>query len=134
MILKNKVIFILEDQVPNRAIMQLLLEREGATVIFERWGFETVKRMKESPQIDIALLDLMLPRGITGYDVFDMIRSEKEFENIPIVAVSASDTAVAIPKTKTKGFAGFIHKPVDYDLFPKQIAMLLTGVSIWIEE
>ena len=41
MYLNNKRIFILEDNLENKAIAQMLLERVGATVMVDRWGMET---------------------------------------------------------------------------------------------
>ena len=96
--------------------MQILLEQHGAKTSFERWGKDTVKRLKAFAPVDIILLDLMFPNNVTGYDIFDRIRMHAEFQHIPIVAVSASDPSVAIPKTKAKGFSGFITKPIEMDL------------------
>ncbi len=101
--LRNKRIFYVEDDVKNRAIIQMILEREGAIVAFERWGrSETVEKIKEFMPVDLILLDLMLPRGVTGYDVYDNIREIKDLEKIPVVAVSASDPAVEIPRSRKK--------------------------------
>ena len=121
----------MEDNLANRAIMQILLEQNGAKTSFERWGKDTVAKLREFMPADIILLDLMFPRNVTGYDVFDEIRKHPEFRHIPIVAVSASDPGAAIPKTKSKGFCGFIPKPVEYDRFPRQIASILEGKPIW---
>jgi CheY-like chemotaxis protein len=71
--------------------MQLLLEQNGAKMSFERWGKDTMERLRAFAPIDLILLDLMFLHGITGYDIFDRIRAQLEFQHIPIVAVSASD-------------------------------------------
>jgi CheY-like chemotaxis protein len=133
MLLADKRIFYVEDDVKNRAIAHMILEREGAKVGFERWGREdTLKRLREFAPVDLILLDLMFPRDVSGYDVFDMIRSQPEFAHIPIVAVSASDPSIEIPKTKAKGFAGFISKPVSLHTFPAQILAFLNGEEAWV--
>ncbi|MCC6974929.1 MAG: response regulator [Anaerolineae bacterium] len=129
--LKNKRIFMLEDNVANRAITQMLLEQHGAQVAFERWGTDTVKRLHDFMPVDLIILDLMLPNQITGYEVFTKIRQQHEFDGIPIIALSASNPSEAIPLTRQYGFNGFISKPVDYDLFPRQIADILSGETIW---
>lgn len=129
--LKDKRIFLIEDNLANRAIMQILLEQNGAKTSFERWGKDTVKRLKAFEPVDIILLDLMFPNNVTGYDIFDRIRAHPEFQGVPIVAVSASDPSTAIPKTKAKGFDGFITKPIDYDRFPEQIKIILNKEPVW---
>jgi CheY-like chemotaxis protein len=73
----------------------------------------------------------MLTAGRSGFTVFDEIRSIPEAAKIPIVAVSAMDASVALAKTREQGFAGFISKPIDIDLFPKQIATIISGGSVW---
>jgi CheY-like chemotaxis protein len=130
--LSGKRIFIIEDNVTNRAMMQLLLEREGAQVSFERWGSGANERLTAFAPIDIILLDLMFPNNVTGYDVFDKIRLMPEFNHVPIVAVSAAEPEIAIPQTHEKGFSGFISKPIDrYELFVQQILTIMEGTPIW---
>ena len=130
--LEGKKIFLVEDNAGNRAIEEILLEKHGAKTAIERWGRETIERLTAAMPVDIILLDLMFPNNITGFDIFEEIRSHPEFDHIPIVAVSASDPSSAIPKTKEYGFAGFISKPIHMDSFPKQIAQILEGESLWI--
>jgi CheY-like chemotaxis protein len=131
MLLKNKRVFIVEDNLANRKITQMLLEKHGAQVAFERWGRETCRLLEGFAPVDIILLDLMFPDNITGYDVYDAIRALPKFAEVPIVAVSASDSAVAIPMTRDKGFAGFIAKPIDFFMFPQQVAAMIRGEHIW---
>jgi two-component system cell cycle response regulator DivK len=132
MLLTDKRIFLVEDDQGNASIIQMLLEQEGAKVFRGRWGGEgTIALLRKYSPIDIILLDLMLPGGITGYDVFDDIRAIPEMRSIPIVAVSASDPSMAITKVRAKGFAGFIAKPVDFENFAKQVADILDGVAVW---
>ena len=131
MSLKGKRVFVIEDDLRNKAIAQMLLERSGAIVGFERWGTNTIEKLQSFNPIDIILLDLMFPRGVTGYDIFEEIRAHSEFDAIPIVAVSASDTSVAIPKTQEMGFAGFIAKPIDFYRFTAQIEQILENQEVW---
>lgn len=132
MLLKSKRIFLVEDNVANRAIEQMLLEQQGARTAIDRWGMETILRLRAFMPVDIILLDLMFPNDITGYDIFAEIRDHREFDNIPIVAVSASDPSEAVAKTRELGFAGFISKPVNFDLFAQQIADILEGKPGWV--
>ncbi len=132
-LLKGKRIFIVEDNLANRAIEQMLLERHGAKIMIERYGKETLAILKSFGAVDLIVMDLMLPEGVSGFDVTDQIRSVPEFKNVPVVAVSAADPAESLPRAKAKGFVGFISKPIDFDHFPNQIARLLNGEQIWVE-
>lgn len=131
-ILKGKRIFYVEDNLGNRAIVQMIVEQEGAKLGFERWGgADALEKLRAFMPVDVILLDLMFPMNITGYDVFDAIRADPTFAHIPIVAVSASDPAVELPKTRSRGFAGFISKPISLWQFPKQLATVMNGQPVW---
>ncbi len=130
-LLKNKRIFIIEDNVENKTIMQLLLEQAGAKVWIERWGKEYLKRLQSVAPVDLILLDLMLPGGVSGFDVFDHIHATPEFCDVPVVAVSASNPDTAIPQAKARGLQGFIEKPLDYDLFVRIVAQAIANPKEW---
>ncbi|MBC8098880.1 MAG: response regulator [Armatimonadetes bacterium] len=130
--LRTKRIFIIEDQPANFAVVKHLLEMQGATVQFSRWGTDALHRMSDFAPIDLVLLDLMFPRNVSGYDLFDEIRQHPDFATVPIVAVSASDPTDTIPKVRAKGFNGFIAKPIDYEQFPKQVERVLKHQEVWI--
>lgn len=129
--LKNKRIFIVEDNVENRVIYQMIFIREGATVEFDRWGPEAVTRLRRFRPVDLIILDLMLTMGTSGYGLFEEIRKLPEFDSVPIIAVSSADASEAIPRTQRMGFSGYISKPIDQALFPKQICQILEGQSVW---
>ena len=129
--LEGKRIFIVEDNSHNRIIYQVMLVKARARVSFERRGRNTVQIMKERGKYDLIILDLMLAGGISGFDIFKEIRAEPDFDGVPIVAVSAAEPAMAIPKAQELGFDGFITKPIDDDLFPGQLAAIIDGEKIW---
>jgi CheY-like chemotaxis protein len=131
MLLKDKRIFIVEDNVQNRIVFQMAIVRQGGSVDFERHGRDAVERLNDLRQVDLIVLDLMLAGGISGFDLFMAIRKLPEMESVPIVAVSAMDASVAIPKARTLGFNGFIAKPMDVLVFPQQLSKVISGETVW---
>jgi len=129
--LKNKRIALLEDNPGNVAVISTILELSGAHVGLESWGTRTFSRLRGFLPMDLLLMDLMFPKGITGFDIFDQLREQSEFDGVPIVAVSAMDPSVAIPQAKLKGFAGFIAKPVDFDTFPLLLLKVCNREEVW---
>jgi CheY-like chemotaxis protein len=131
-LLQGKRIFYIEDDANNRAIVQIILEATGATLQFDNWGFIELSLPKiKIFRPHVILLDLMLMSNVSGYDVYHALRTHTMFRTLPIVAVSASDPSVEIPKAHSKGFAGFISKPVNIHLFASQIATVLDGENVW---
>lgn len=131
LILKDKHIFIIEDNLENRIILRIALHRHGAQVNFERWGRDIQTHLEAAMPVHVIILDLMFPNGVTGYDIFDRIRQISSFAAVPIVAVSAADPYTALPLCRAKGFQGFIAKPIDDELFPVQIADIIAGKNVW---
>ena len=134
MLLANKRIFMVEDNLNNKAITEMLLEREGARVVSDRWGVGIIERLRKFAPTDIILMDLMLPREVSGYDIFQQIRQLTEFDGVPVVALSAADASTAVPRAQMMGFTGFISKPIDFRLFPHQIRWIIEGKAVWATE
>ncbi len=134
-LLSGKRVFIVEDDIKNMAVAATILRQSGAGVIQDYWNNNTIEmltRAHNTSPIDIILLDLMLHHGISGYDIFAQIKAIPELAAIPIVAVSASEPAIEIPKGQQLGFQGFIAKPINMHIFPEQVANCIGGQSIWI--
>lgn len=130
-LLDGKRIYVVEDDAMNLAINAVTLKRSGAFVIQDFWNTGAVERLRDYLPIDVVLLDLMLRHDMNGYKIFDELKADPVLAGIPVVAVSAADPDIEIPKAKVKGFAGFIGKPIKPILFPQQIADILDGKQIW---
>lgn len=130
-LLEHKRIFVVEDNLQNRVIFQILLTGEGARVEFDRWGRDTITRLQGFAPVDLIIMDLMIGGGVTGYDVFNQIRSFPDFAKTPVVAVSAADYSTAMPKTQEMGFNGFIGKPINNSAFPQQLLSIIQGEAVW---
>jgi CheY-like chemotaxis protein len=132
MLLAGKYIFVLEDDVTNLAIMTSILQRNGATVYCDVWGASTVLQMKALKKLDIIVLDLMLQRTkLSGYSIYDQIRSEPKLAHIPVILVTAADADIEVPTAKKKGFNGYISKPINRLEFSQQVADVLEGKEVW---
>jgi CheY-like chemotaxis protein len=131
MLLQGKRVFVVEDNVLNRVVVKIILIKHGAQVEFERAGKETLQRLQQFGPVDLIIMDLMLTEGISGYELCEQVHELPGYEMTPIVAVSATDPAMGIPRTRAKGFAGFIAKPIDDVLFPKQLVQIMEGQQVW---
>jgi CheY-like chemotaxis protein len=130
--LDGKRIFLIEDDAANLAVTSVILQRAGAIVFFDRWGLETVEKVIKSLPIDIVLLDLSLPRNISGYEVYDQLRQQPQLSTVPVVAVTATDAKEGIPLAQSKGLSGYIPKPVRSGTLPQYVAEILNGHPLWL--
>jgi CheY-like chemotaxis protein len=131
MLLKNKRIFIVEDNTGNLAIASIYLENQGAKIKFERRGLRTPEAILQQMPIDLILTDLMLPNGVSGFDIFDQIRQVPVLAAIPVVAVSSADPDTAMAKARQKGMSGYISKPISPRI-AQYLAEVLAGKQVWI--
>jgi chemosensory pili system protein ChpA (sensor histidine kinase/response regulator) len=131
-ILEGKCIFIIEDDARNLSVFSIALRKNGATVLQDIFGYGIISHIVESLPVDLIVLDIMLSRGISGYDVYDQIRENDHLKNIPVVAVTSLDPESEIPKAKARGMNGFIGKPIDAMQFPSILARVINGENVWI--
>jgi CheY-like chemotaxis protein len=64
----------------------------------------------ETLKPDLILLDLNMP-NISGFDFLEM-RTSQDYADIPVIIVSAKDSAETIKQTQELGAVDFISKPV----------------------
>ena len=69
-----KKILVLEDETSIRSFVVINLKRAGYDPIEAGTGAEAFERLKENPDIRVALLDIMLP-DIDGFEVCRRIRA-----------------------------------------------------------
>lgn len=130
-LLQNKRIFIVEDNPDNIYILLVILRQAGANVTVDWWAKGESHQVLRAMPIDLIILDLMLLGTHTGYEVFQEIRMLPQLASVPVVAVSAADASIAVPKVRAMGFSGFIKKPIDADLFPNQLKSIIDGNEVW---
>ncbi len=130
--LENKRIFIVEDDVMNLAIIGRVLTYQKASVFQNYNSIGIVVHVVQNLPIDLILLDIMLRRGINGYDIVKEFKSNPQTARIPVVAVSSLDPETAIPMAKEAGFDGFISKPIDSMTFANELAAIINGEHRWV--
>lgn len=80
------VILLVEDDEYIRSVYKIALEGEGFTVDLAENGLEALDKLsKQVPKL--ILLDIIMPR-MDGFEVLDKIRSQSEYDHVPIVMCS----------------------------------------------
>ena len=72
-----KKVLILEDEVNIRSFVVINLRRAGYDAIEAGTGAEALQRIRENPDIGVAILDVMLP-DIDGFEVCRSIRANNK--------------------------------------------------------
>ncbi len=119
--MSNIRILYIEDEPGNRMLVRRVLEAEGFSVIEATDGMAGLEMAaKIYQELDLILLDINLPE-IDGYDLAKRFRDTPGLQNIPILAVTANVMHGDRERTIEAGCDGYIQKPIDVDLLPKQV-------------
>jgi len=116
-------VLLVEDTEDNRQMMRHLLQMSGFYVVEATNGKEAVQLAREIDP-EIILMDLSLPI-IDGLAATREIRSDPDFSNVPIVAVSAHDTADFHNDALNAGCDAYVTKPINYSELEELVNRLL---------
>ena len=106
-------VLVVEDFEDNRFMMRRLLEMSGYQVIEAVNGKQAVeKALSDRP--DVILMDLSLPL-LDGLAATREIRKEQALGRVPIIAVSAHDSADFHTEALAAGCNEYVTKPIDFD-------------------
>ena len=118
-----QTVMVVEDFEDNRFMMRRLLEMSGYRVLEAINGEEAVEvARRERPSL--ILMDLSLPL-LDGLAATRRIRQVEELRQVPIVAVSAHDTADFHADALAAGCNDYVTKPIDFDQLEALLSRLL---------
>lgn len=113
-----KHIHIVEDDEDIRYIIGYILADMGCEVKLSETIADFREQVKDGPQPDLILLDVMLPDG-NGLDLCHELKKAPATRRIPIIIMSAHATQDYVLQLACA--EDFISKPFDLDDFTKII-------------
>jgi CheY-like chemotaxis protein len=122
--LAGSKILIVDDDIRNIYSLTSVLESYDVEVLHAERGKDGILILEQTPGIDIALIDIMMPE-MDGYETMQQIRRQKELAEVPLIAVTAKAMKGDRQKCLDAGASDYIAKPVDIDL-------LLALLRVWI--
>jgi CheY-like chemotaxis protein len=123
-VLTGRNVLLVDDDIRNVFAMTSVLERYGMAVVAAESGPEALAKLEANTEIDIALMDIMLPE-MDGYKVTQAIRAQTRFKSLPIVALTAKAMKGDREKCIEAGCSDYLAKPVD-------IEQLLSVLRLWL--
>ena len=123
-VLRGRKVLVVDDDVRNVFALTSVLEEREMDVVFAENGREGIERLREHPDVDLVLLDVMMPE-LDGYEAARAIRAMPEFERLPIISLTAKAMRGDRDKSIAAGASDYITKPVDVD-------QLLSLMRVWL--
>ena len=124
---------LLEDDVAIQEMLRLLLEDEHYTVVIYPTADACLKALLAEEQkqlpvpIDLLIVDLRLPKAVSGIEVIRQIRSDRRLSSLPIILTTAASFSDI--EDLSDLHVNFLEKPFDIDKLIKIIEELTATSS-----
>lgn len=118
-------IMIVEDDLPLRMAYDVILKREGYTIMRAKDGQEGLDKVTEF-EPDLILLDLLMPSvdGLTFLEKYDVI---KKHPKVKVIVFSNLNHADQIEKAEKLGATRYIVKS---SVSPSQLAQIINETLV----
>ena len=101
-------VLVLEDEENIRSFVVINLKRAGYEAIEAATGEEALAQLRRNPDIKVALLDIMLPDDMDGFEVCRRVRAQSD---IPIIMLTAREEEADKVMGLELGADDYITKP-----------------------
>lgn len=121
------VVMLVEDFKDTREMMRRMLELRGCRVVEASNGQEAIE-LSQAGGLDLVLMDLNMP-VLDGFVATMRIREYEPTRDVPVVAVTAYDTAESRAAAGAVGCCDYIVKPLDLERLSALLERLLPASS-----
>ncbi|RMO67533.1 response regulator [Pseudomonas syringae group genomosp. 3] len=123
-VFEARKILVVDDDVRNIFALTSALEHKGAVVEIARNGLEAIAKLNEVEDIDLVLMDVMMPE-MDGYEATTDIRKDPRWRKLPIIAVTAKAMKDDQERCLQAGSNDYLAKPIDLD-------RLFSLIRVWL--
>lgn len=124
-------ILVVDDQPPNRRLLQDLLSIKGYSVSAVESG-EAALAAIEGGSVDLVLLDVMMP-GMDGFAVLAAIRADVRHAHLPVVLCTSLDPDRERVRGLEAGADDFLQKPINHAELLARVRSLLRVKQLFDE-
>jgi CheY-like chemotaxis protein/CHASE3 domain sensor protein len=123
-VFEGRKVLLVDDDVRNIFALTSALEQKGAVVVIGRNGREAIERLNEVEDIDLVLMDVMMPE-MDGFEATVEIRKDPRWRKLPIIAVTAKAMKDDQERCLQAGANDYLAKPIDLD-------RLFSLIRVWL--
>ena len=117
-----RTILIAEDEPINFMLLEKMLEKVPARIVWAKNGQEAVDKIRQDSSIVLILMDIRMPK-MNGIEATRIIVNEKP--GLPVVAVTAFNLSNEREQCLEAGAAGFLTKPVNPEKLHKTVQQFI---------
>jgi len=117
-------VLVADDEPHIGRIIKMKLEQGPFRVSLAYDGQEALDLVNNGEQLDLVLLDLMMPK-LSGLDVLRRIREQEKFDSLPCIILTAGGDAKHERDALELGATQFLTKPFS----PKKLYALVARLT-----
>jgi CheY-like chemotaxis protein len=112
--LSGRKLLVVDDDMRTVYALSALLRAKGAEVVVADTGVAALEMLKEHPDIQLVLMDMMMPE-MDGYEAVRRLRQEERFRDLPVIALTAKAMKGDREQCLRAGATEYLSKPIDPD-------------------
>ncbi|MCG2584286.1 two-component system response regulator [Massilia sp. TS11] len=121
---KKQTILIVDDTPDNIMLLSRLLKEKYNTKVATS-GTTAVQIALNSPDLDLILLDVMMP-GVDGYETCRQLKADPKTAHIPVIFLTAKSQVEDEAMGLTLGAVDYLTKPISPPILFARVATQLT--------
>ena len=123
-------ILLVEDNIINQKVVQGILGKSGINITTANDGQEALRILNaREKKFNIILMDINMP-VMDGYTASKHIRSNKNYNTLPIVALSALTSKHEIESMFVAGMNGYLAKPLKKEQLFSALSLFITDKKV----
>ena len=115
---KEKIL-IADDSAMNRAILAEMLG-DGYEILEAENGRQAVAILQSATDIDLLLLDIMMPE-MDGFEVLAMMNKYHWIDEVPVIMISAENASSYVERAYDLGATDYISRPFDMAVVRRRV-------------
>ena len=104
-------VLVVDDSRMHRMTLARLLDQLGHTVLEAEDGRDALDRLAKDHDIDVVLLDLVMP-VLDGFETLAAMRADEALARIPVIVVSGLDDLDGIVRCIQMGAVDYLPRPI----------------------
>ena len=124
LVLPPQAVLIVDDTPQNLVALEVVLEDLPCELVTANSGTQALNKLLKQ-EFALVLLDVQMP-NMDGYEVAEIMRSNKRTANVPIIFVTANAREERnVQKGYKAGAVDFLFKPIDPTVLRSKVSFFL---------
>lgn len=121
-------ILVVDDQISFQKLVEGILHSRSHHVTCVGNAMDAIDKLENFP-FDLVLTDIMMPNGVTGFELTRIIRKSEKYGTIPIIILTGRREAKDVEKGIEAGTDDYVIKPIDPDILLSKVDSLISKLA-----